>query len=208
MRTTSTGVKQSGMPDASGSGNPLSSSGLVSLLQATTSASYNAWAVLIGVSPSAGTATAGPDTTLRQQEAGEIYYADSGGPVYGATGLSWSTPGAADWAANYFSIAALESNPGTVSTTTFAYDRNGNVISVGTTTFYTYEYKNRLTQSDIWNGTATTTTTYGYGPWQVDHSIAKSVAASKGTCALYASVDIGRRRYASISLDPTQASHV
>ena len=161
---TYTGVKQSDMPDASGSGNPLSSSGLVELLQGTTTAGYNAWAIMTGVPSTAGTATAGPGTTIRQQQSGEIYYADLGGPVYGATGLSWSKS-EADWAANFFSIAPLELNPGVVSTTTFAYDNNGNVIRVGTTTFYTYDYKNRLTQSDIWNGTATTTTTYAYGPF-------------------------------------------
>jgi RHS repeat-associated protein len=45
------------------------------------------------------------------------------------------------------------------------YDNDGNVIQVGTTTFYTYDYQNRLTQSAIWNGNATTTTTYAYGPF-------------------------------------------
>ena len=87
---TYTGVKQSGMPDASGSGNPLSSSGLVSLLQATTTSSYNAWAIMAGVPSTAGTATAGAGTTIRQQQSGELYYADSNGPVFGPTGLSWS----------------------------------------------------------------------------------------------------------------------
>jgi RHS repeat-associated protein len=195
---TYTGVKQSGMPDASGSGNPLNTSGLVSLLQATTSASYNAWAVLIGVPSTAGTATAGPGTTIRQQQSGEIYYADSNGPVYGATGLSWTKGANADWAANYFSIAPLTSNPGTVATTSISYDPNGNVIQVGTTTFYTYDYANHLTQSDIRVGNATTTTTYAYGPFgnRVSQSAASttfiypnkfySVASSTGTGANYA----------------------
>jgi YD repeat-containing protein len=47
----------------------------------------------------------------------------------------------------------------------YAYDKNGNVIEVGTTTFYTYDFDNRLTQSSIWNGTGTTTTTYAYDPF-------------------------------------------
>jgi YD repeat-containing protein len=47
----------------------------------------------------------------------------------------------------------------------YAYDKNGNVTEVGTTTFYTYDFDNRLTQSNIWNGTATTTTTYAYDPF-------------------------------------------
>ncbi len=162
---TYTGVKQSGMPDASGSGNPLSSSGLVSLLQATTTASYNAWAIPAGVPSTAGAATAGAGTTIRQQQSGDLYYADSGGPVFGPTGLSWSKGATADWAVNYFSIAALASNPGTTATTTYAYDNNGNVIQVGTTTSYTYDYQNRLTQSAIWTGNATTTITYAYGPF-------------------------------------------
>jgi RHS repeat-associated protein len=50
-------------------------------------------------------------------------------------------------------------------TTTYAYDNNGNVIQVGTTTSYTYDYQNRLTQSAIGNGHSTTTTTYAYGPF-------------------------------------------
>jgi YD repeat-containing protein len=129
VAATYTGVKQSGMPDASGSGNPLNSSGLVSLLQATTSTNYNAWAVLIGAPSTAGTATAGAGTTIRQQQSGEIYYADSNGPVFGPTGLSWSKS-AGDWAANYFSIPAFTSNPGTTATTSLSYDNNGNVLSV------------------------------------------------------------------------------
>jgi RHS repeat-associated protein len=195
---TYTGVKQSGMPDASGSGNPLSSSGLVSLLPATTTASYNAWAVLIGTPSTAGTATAGSNTTIRQQQSGELYYADSNGPVSGATGLSWSKTSTADWAANYFSIPAFTSNPGTTATTTYTYDNNGNVTSVGTTTFYTYDYANRLTQSAIRIGNATTTTSYAYGPFgeRVSQTLASStilypnkffsVASSTGTGAKYA----------------------
>ncbi len=92
MTTTYTGVKQSGMPDASGSGNPLSSSGLVSLLQATTTASYNAWAVLIGAPSTAGTATGGAGTTIRQQQSGELHYADFGGLVDHTTDLRLFTP--------------------------------------------------------------------------------------------------------------------
>jgi uncharacterized protein RhaS with RHS repeats len=47
----------------------------------------------------------------------------------------------------------------------YAYDNNGNVTQVGTTTSYTYDYQNRLTQSAIGNGHSTTTTTYAYGPF-------------------------------------------
>ena len=47
----------------------------------------------------------------------------------------------------------------------YAYDNNGNVTEVGTTTFYAYDFDNRLTQSAIWNGTGTTTTTYAYDPF-------------------------------------------
>jgi YD repeat-containing protein len=69
------------------------------------------------------------------------------------------------WAANFFSIPPLTSNPGVTATTTYSYDNNGNVTEVGTTTFYTYDFDNRLTQSNIWNGTGTTTTTYAYDPF-------------------------------------------
>jgi RHS repeat-associated protein len=69
------------------------------------------------------------------------------------------------WAANFFSIPALTSNPGTTATTSISYDDNGNVTEVGTTTFYTYDFDNRLTQSSIWNGIGTTTTSYAYDPF-------------------------------------------
>lgn len=93
----------------------------------------------------------------------------------------------------------LTSNPGTVATTSIFYDNNGNVIQVGTTTFYTYDYANRLTQSSIKNGTAASTTiTYAYGPFgeRVSQTNASStilypnkfysVASSTGTGAKYA----------------------
>jgi YD repeat-containing protein len=70
------------------------------------------------------------------------------------------------WAANYFSIPPLTSNPGVTATTTFAYDNNGNVTQVGTTTFYTYDFDNRLIQSNIKIGSsASTTITYAYDPF-------------------------------------------
>jgi RHS repeat-associated protein len=162
---TYTGVKQSGMPDASGTGNPLNDSGAVTLFQATTTtANRNAWAVLVGVPSATGTATAGPNTTIRQQQSGNLYYADSNGPIApaGPIGLGWSTAAAKHWLANYFSITPVVSIPGTTATTTYSYDNNGNVTAVGTTTSYTYDFDNRLTQSSIGNGTATTTTTYAY----------------------------------------------
>jgi YD repeat-containing protein len=43
--------------------------------------------------------------------------------------------------------------------------RTATSVRCGTTTFYTYDFDNRLTQSNIWNGTATTTTTYAYDPF-------------------------------------------
>src|ERR1700730_17642723 len=68
---TYTGVKQSGFPDASGTGNPLNDSGAVTLFQATTTtANTNAWGVLIGVPSTSGTATAGLNTTIRKQQSG------------------------------------------------------------------------------------------------------------------------------------------
>jgi YD repeat-containing protein len=85
-----------------------------------------------------------------------------------------------------------------VVTTTYTYDNNGNVTAVGTTTFYTYDYANRLTQSAIRIGSATTTTTYAYGAFgnRVSQTAASttfrypnkffSVASSTGTGARYA----------------------
>jgi RHS repeat-associated protein len=165
---TYTGVKQSAFPDASGTGNPLSDSGAVTLFQATTTtANRNAWAILLGVPSGAGVATAGSNTTIRQQQSGNLYYADSNGPIApaGPFGLNWSTASSTHWAANYFSLTPVVSNPGTTATTTYSYDNNGNVTAVGTTTTYSYDFDNRLIQSSIGNGHATTTTTYGYDPF-------------------------------------------
>ena len=165
---TYTGVKQSGFPDAAGTGNPLNDSGAVTSFQATTTTSnYNSWTVLIGVPSAAGTATAGANTTIRQQQSGNLYYADSNGPIAppGPSVLSWSMASPTHWAANYFSLAPVISNPGTTATTTYTYDNNGNVTAVGTTTAYAYDFQNRLTQSSAGNGTATTTTTYAYDPF-------------------------------------------
>jgi RHS repeat-associated protein len=165
---TYTGVKQSGFPDASGSGNPLNDSGAVTLFQATTTtANNNAWAILVGVPSQSGTATAGANTTIRQQQSGDLYYADSNGPVSpaGSIGLNWTMPSATHWVANYFSITPVVSNPGVTSTSSYAYDSNGNLTSVttgATTTYYGYDYLNRLTSISV-NGAASTT--YGYD-WQ------------------------------------------
>ncbi|MBR0960891.1 LamG-like jellyroll fold domain-containing protein [Bradyrhizobium japonicum] len=161
VASTYTGVKQSGVPDASGSGNPLSDSGAVSLFQATTTTSgINSWGVLVGVPSISGTATAGSNTTIRQQQSGKLYYADSNGPVSpaGSIGLNWTIPGTSHWLANYFSIPAFASNPGSSATTTYTYDLNGNVTAVGTSTTYSYDYANRMVQSVVGG----VTTNYGY----------------------------------------------
>src|SRR5712671_4884334 len=85
-----------------------------------------------------------------------------------------------------------------LSTTTYAYDNNGNLISAGTgtaTTTYTYDYANRLTA--LFAGGATTT--YGYDAFgarvlQTGTTTTTiypfkwySVASSTGTGAKYAS---------------------
>jgi RHS repeat-associated protein len=165
VAATYIGVKQSGMPDASGVGNPLNDSGSVMFFQATTTTSnYNAWTVLAGV-PSTGTswAVAGSHTYLRQQQPGNLYYADSNGPIApaGPMVLSWFTLSPAHWLANYFSITPVTSYAGVTATTTYAYDKNGNLISVvspATTTTYGYDYDNRLASSSV-RGVVTT---YGY----------------------------------------------
>jgi YD repeat-containing protein len=64
------------------------------------------------------------------------------------------------------SLPPLTSNPGTTATTSISYDDNGNVIEVGTTTFYAYDFDNRLIQSNIKIGSsASTTITYAYDPF-------------------------------------------
>jgi RHS repeat-associated protein len=159
---TYTGVKQSSMPNASGTGNPLNDSGSMNPFQVTTPISgVNAWNVLVGVPSKTGTATAGLGTTLRQQQSGSLYYADSNGPVSGDSVLSLSMPSSTNWLANYFSLSPLTSNPGITSTTTYAYDYNGNLtqtITGATTTTYGYDYNNRLVALGV-NGA---TTTYAY----------------------------------------------
>ncbi len=53
---------------------------------------------------------AGSNTTLRQQQqSGNLYYGDSNGPVSPAEaiGLNWSMPSATHWIANYFSIPPM-----------------------------------------------------------------------------------------------------
>ena len=166
VAATYTGVKQNGMPNASGVGNPLSNSGAVNPFQATTNVSgINAWTVLIGVPSQSGTATAGPATTIRRQQPGALAYADSNAPVSGSSSLSWSMPSATSWLANYFSLPPLGSDPGSTSTTTYTYDHNGNLTqsTTGTTTTtYTYDYLNRLTALRTTGDSATTTYAYDW----------------------------------------------
>ena len=163
---TYTGVEQSGFPDASGTGNPLNDSGAVTTFQATTTtANNNAWAVLVGVPSQSGSATAGLNTTIRQQQSGALYYADSNGPVSpaGSIGLNWSTASSTHWLSNYFSITPVTSYPGTTATTTLGYDDNGNLLwttTGATTTNYAYDYLSRLIGSRTTGESATTTYAY------------------------------------------------
>ncbi|MDR3572161.1 MAG: RHS repeat-associated core domain-containing protein [Candidatus Pacebacteria bacterium] len=165
VAATYTGVKQSGIPDASGAGNPLSDSGAVTYFQATTTtASNNAWAVLAAVPSASNSASAGLRTNIRQQSLGNIVYADSMGPISpaGPLALNWTTSAPTDWLANYFSIPAASSSPGVTATTTYSYDKNGNLtelVTGATTTTYAYDYLNRLVAIGT-NGA--TTTLYGY----------------------------------------------
>jgi hypothetical protein len=100
---------------------------------------------------------------------------------------------------SYANPHAVTSIGNGLSTTSYAYDNDGNVTQVGsTTTSYTYDYANRLTQSAIGNGNATTTTTYAYGPFgeRVSQTTGSSttlypskyfsVASSTGSGAKYA----------------------
>ncbi len=72
-------------------------------------------------------------------------------------------PSATNWLANYFSLSPLASDPGITSTSTFSYDKNGNLtqkIEGATTTTYVYDYLNRLTALRSTGDTATTTYAY------------------------------------------------
>lgn len=163
---TYTGVKQSSFPDASGTGNPLSDSGAVLRMQATTTTTNNnAWAVLSGVSSGAGAATAGPSALIRQQQTGNLVYSDSNGPISpaGQIGLNWTTASSTHWAADYFSLTPVTSYPGTVATSTYGYDADGNLTSVvtgATSTTYAYDYLSRLIGSRTTGASATTTYTF------------------------------------------------
>ncbi|HEX8947198.1 MAG TPA: RHS repeat-associated core domain-containing protein, partial [Candidatus Paceibacterota bacterium] len=77
--------------------------------------------------------------------------------------LSWSMPSTTNWLANYFSLPPLGSDPGSTSTTTYTYDKNGNLTQSttgATTTTYAYDYANRLIGLRSTGDAATTT--YGY----------------------------------------------
>jgi RHS repeat-associated protein len=117
---------------------------------------------------SAFTVTAGPQTTFRAKQDGVLYYSDSNTPISQAFGLSWTTPSAAHWSANYFTIAPLTSSAGTTYTTTYSYDPNGDLTQSSitdtkggaTTTTYAYDYLNRLTGERTTGDSATTTYAY------------------------------------------------
>ena len=67
-----------------------------------------------------------------------------------------------------------------VSTTTFSYDNNGNLIQKttdGTSTTYVYDYANRL----IALGYRGATTTYGYDAFEVSDYTGKDCSNSKST---------------------------
>jgi hypothetical protein len=93
-------------------------------------------------------------------------------------------------------------NPSAVSqlgngTITYTDDSNSNVTEVGTTTFYTHDFDNRLTQSNIWNGAGTTTTTCAYDPF--GNRISQTASTTTTLCP---------SRYYSITTTTTGTSTV
>jgi len=92
VASTYSGVKQSGMPDASGTGNPLGDSGSVEDFSETVVTNVdNAWLWMCGVPGGGGTATADSGTVLRQQVTGNLYCGDAGPKATaGSNTISWN----------------------------------------------------------------------------------------------------------------------
>jgi hypothetical protein len=103
--TTYVGAKQSGMPDASGAGNPLVDSGSVTdLSESIPNVANNSWDYMCGVPSTGGTITADSGTSIIDQQSGELYCGDAGPEASGTSTIGWSKS-SAHWTANYFSFA-------------------------------------------------------------------------------------------------------
>ena len=116
---------------------------------------------------SAATTIAGAIPTYTQNFSydalGNLLTGPAGTYLYqGNTGSSFANPDA---------VTSLVNS----ATTTFSYDNNGNLTAVGTTTFYTYDYKNELASSG--NGHATTTYAYDPSGNRVSQSIASTTTS-------------------------------
>ena len=88
-------------------------------------------------------------------------------------------PSATSWLANYFSLPPLGSDPGSTSTTTYTYDKNGNLTQSttgATTTIYTYDYLNRLTALRTTGDSATTTYAYDWQGNRVSQTTGSTIA--------------------------------
>src|SRR5208282_3502393 len=146
-----TGVSQTGLPDAVGTGSPQDHTSADGLFAGSvTTVANNAWAFLALAKNGGATPTAGSNTTLRVDDTndGSDSLYDSGGPVTpgGSTATLNVNTGASNKSIGvYFSFApASTAIWGGSGTTTFTYDKDGNLTSNGTSTFI-YDYRNELT---------------------------------------------------------------
>ena len=105
-----TGVKQSGFPDSSGTGNPEIDSVPKGHKQwAVSTIANNSWVITSFVKNGSSIPTADTGTTIRQmaEPGSNINFADSNGPVInaGTYEIGATTPDPNKWAAIFFSIA-------------------------------------------------------------------------------------------------------
>ncbi len=106
-----TGVRQSGFPDASGTGNPdIITTATTHMAESVTTVADNSWVIMPFTKNGGSTPTGDFGTVLRQIAepfGGNINFADSNGPVHpaGAYAIGATTPDANKWASVFFSIA-------------------------------------------------------------------------------------------------------
>lgn len=119
LASSYTGVKQSGFPDAVGTGSPAGSAvGQADLSVSITSVADNSWGLLIGDANVSGGITAGTNTLVRtSQDGGRDVISDTNAAQTpaGAFSMNW-TFATAKFNAVYFSIAPALAGPANLKT--------------------------------------------------------------------------------------------
>lgn len=182
---TYSGLSQTSFPTSYATGAQDGGTTLSRSLCSSPTCPSGSWTALVVDSQRA--VSAGANTTARAGNGANLFIGDSNGPVSGGItmtanisqsivsdgsilALSPALPSATTTTYTYAGTGYA--NPDAVTTTgngtastTFSYDKNGNLtqtISTATTTNYAYDYLNRLIASRATGDTATTTYTYDY----------------------------------------------